>query len=196
MLTYNTHLPQLVLPQYGRNIQQMVDHCTDIADRDERNRCAKTIVDAMLTLFPANGNREEHYRKLWDHLIIMSRFKLAIDLPFEPLDPTVFADRPEPLTLPQGMPMYFRHYGSCITRLVDIICTMPEGHERDELTLLTANQMKKMFLNINRDGADDSRIFDDLRNMSHGSIRLDPASTVLNDYRPTPLQAGKKKKKK
>ncbi len=92
--------------------------------------------------------------------------------------------------------MYFRHYGSCITRLVDIICTMPEGHERDELTLLTANQMKKMFLNINRDGADDSRIFDDLRNMSHGSIRLDPASTVLNDYRPTPLQAGKKKKKK
>ena len=82
MLTYKNHLKTLVLPEYGRNIQNMVDHCLTIEDRDERTRCARSIIDAMSILFPAQGDRQAARRKLWDHLAIMSGFELDVDLPF------------------------------------------------------------------------------------------------------------------
>lgn len=96
MLTYTNRLKKLILPEYGRNIQNMVDYCTAIEDRDERNICAATIVDAMQTLFPATGDAEEYRRKLWDHLAIMSNFMLDVDYPYELVDRRVFGDKPDP----------------------------------------------------------------------------------------------------
>ena len=81
MLTYNTRLKRLILPEYGRNIQKMVNHCLSLEDRDERTRCAHSIVRAMEMLFPAEGDPEEYKRKLWDHLAIMADFSLDIDWP-------------------------------------------------------------------------------------------------------------------
>lgn len=96
MLTYTNHLKRLVLPEYGRNIQNMVDHCTTIADREERNRCAEAIIEAMLTLFPSQGDAVEYRRKLWDHLLIMSDFTLDVDFPFEHVAPETFDGGPAP----------------------------------------------------------------------------------------------------
>lgn len=196
MLTYNNCLKPLALPEYGRNIQQMVDFCTAIADRDERNRCAAAIIDTMLLLFPAMGDKEEYIRKLWDHIIIMSDYKLDIDLPYAAPDPASFVERPEPMVRPESTPMRFRHYGAYIARLVDMAAEMPEGDERDALIMLTANQMKKVMLAGNRDGVEDERIFADMRVMSHGAINLDPVTTRLHEFRQAPTPSGKKKKKR
>ena len=83
MLDYNTQLKSLILPEYGRNIQQMVDHCVAIPDRDERTKCAYTIVSIMQNMFPQDHDDEDAKRKFWDHLAIMSDFKLDIDFPYE-----------------------------------------------------------------------------------------------------------------
>ena len=100
MLRYNTQLKTLPLPEYGRNIQSMVDHCLTIEDRDERNRCARTIVATMANLFPELKNGGEYDHKLWDHLAIMSEFKLDIDYPCEVIDAGNLATMPEPVKYP------------------------------------------------------------------------------------------------
>ena len=101
MLTYTNHLKKLELPEYGRNIQNMVDHCLTIEDRAERTACANAIIKAMVALFPNNtADREEYRRKLWDQLFIMSDFRLDVDVPFEPVRPETFSGKPDPLPLP------------------------------------------------------------------------------------------------
>ncbi len=196
MLTYNNQLRALVLPEYGRNIQNMVDRCLEISDREERSRAAQAVVDTMLILFPNTGDREEYIRKLWDHLMIMSDFKLDVDLPFEPVNPAVFEDHPDQIPLP-GLPDgKFRQYGTLVRRSIDLACRLPEGEERDELIMLTANQMKKILVENSRDTVDDAIVFADIRAMSHGVILLDTALHVLHDFRPSPRPTSKKKKKK
>lgn len=194
MIEYNTQRTRLILPEYGRNIQQMVDHCVTIEDRDDRNRCAQTIIDTMANLFPENRQNPDYERKLWDHLAIMSDYTLDIDYPVEITPRDQFATRPEPVAYPMMFDRY-RHYGLTIQRSVDKAMEMEPGEERDELIRLLANQMKKLMLAANSDGVDDERIFRDLYDMSRGAIHILPVDLQLNDYKlaPTP---GKKKKKK
>lgn len=198
MLTYTNHQKKLILPEYGRNIQNMVDHCLTIEDRAERTACARTIVRTMMTLFPNNtSDREEYRRKLWDHLFIMSDFKLDVDVPFEPVRPETFEGRPEPLPLPGHSKMAFRHYGTLVEDLIGKAVGLPEGPERTELVYLIANQMKKLRCVIDREGSDDERIFNDLHYLSKGAINVPRGAMVLAEYKaPAPQPAGKKKKKK
>ena len=196
MLTYTNRLPRLTLPEYGRNIQRMVDHCVTIENREERTLCANTIVNAMNTLFPAQGdNQAEHMRKLWDHLFIMSGFNLDVDVPFEHVQSDVFADRPDniPIARPEHMPM--RRYGRNIARMIDVACGMEPGEERDSLVFLIADHMKKIVVAFDREGVDDRRVFDDLRMLSHGMLALDPEHTTLHEFRALPAPSKKKKKK-
>jgi len=194
MLNYNTHLSQLILPEYGRNIQRMVDHCLTIADRDERTLCARTIVKAMGNLFP-ELRQPENEHKLWDHLMIMSEFKLDIDFPCEVIRQADLTTPPQPVGYPQQR-FNFRHYGKITQEMVKKAGGMEAGPERDEVVLLLANHMKKQMLAVNPDGVDDAKIFKDLLEMSHGSIRLDTATTRLHEFQEMPSATGKKKKKK
>ena len=196
MLTYNNRLKKLVLPEYGRNIQNMVDYCVTIEDRDERNLCAATIVDSMHTLFPATGDAEEYRRKLWDHLAIMSDFNLDVDYPCEVVDRRIFDDGPDavPAERPGSFP--YRHYGRLIPRLIETAVSMPDGEERDALITLVANQMKKTLLASNPEGVDDQRILNDVRAISHGAIKADPERICLQEFRHAPTPSGRKKKKK
>lgn len=199
MEKYTNEMKPLVLPEYGRNIQNMVDFCCTIEDRNDRNLCAETIISAMGALVPAQGDREEHNRKLWDHLMIMSNFALDVDSPYEYVRPEVFADRPEPipLALPSDFP--FRHYGLLTHRLIEEACAMPPGEERDALLLLTANHMKKTLMAENKDFYDDARICKDINILAKGRLFLDPSTTRLNDYKYAPTPSGRsnnKKKKK
>lgn len=196
MLTYTTHLKKLILPEYGRNIQRMVDHCLTIEDRYERTRCAATIVKTMETLFPIQGNTDAYRRKLWDHLAIMSNFQLDVDVPFELIRPENLDNTPSHIDYDQG-DFNYRHYGLLIQRAVAHASEMPEGDERDALVLLLANHMKKLMLAVNSDGVDDEKIFKDLREMSHGAISLKPENVKLHEFKVAPAPAtGKKKKKK
>lgn len=196
MLTYNTQLKHLVLPEYGRNIQQMVDHCVAIEDREERTRCAHSIINCMAKLFPKIREEENYQHKLWDHLAIMSGFKLDIDYPYEVVKEESFNTRPEkvPYTAEH---IRYRHYGKDVELMVEKAVKMDEGEERDELVLLIANHMKKLLLAVNTDGVDDARIFKDLEEYSHGAIRLSPETTKLYDFKIiAPPTSGKKKKKR
>lgn len=195
MLTYTTQLKKLVLPEYGRNIQRMVDHCLTIEDRAERTRCAATIVKTMEILFPVQGNADAYRRKLWDHLAIMSDFALDVDVPFEFINKSSLNDVPTPLLYDQG-PIDQRQYGLMIQRAVDAASQMEPGEEREALVLLIANHMKKLMLAVNPDGVDDIKIFKDLHMMSRGEITLYPDTTQLFEFKAAPAPAGKKKKKK
>lgn len=194
MLTYTTHLKKLILPEYGRNIQRMIDHCLTIEDRQQRTACAFAIHKAMATLFPSQENQENYRRKLWDHIALMSDFQLDIDWPVEITRKVGEDPGPEKLPYP-GHTDRWRMYGSAIRMTIDTILGMPEGDERDTLTMLVANQMKKLNLEQNPDGVDDEKVFKDLYYMSDGKIEIFPEQLRLYEYKlaPTP---GKKKKKK
>lgn len=194
MLTYTNRLPKLILPEYGRNIQSMINHCLAIENRDERNACANTIITAMNALFPANGgDKQEHVRKLWDHLLIMSDFRLDVDMPFEHVAGEVFAEKPDHIDIPY--PNRVPKYGVTTLRMIERACAIPPGDERDELVYLIADHMKKTIVAFNREQIDDVRVFNDLRMLSHGEINLSPETCRLHEFRALPAPSKKKKRK-
>ena len=196
MLTYNTHRPRLILPEYGRAIQRMVDHCITIPDREERTRCAYSIISAMARIQPKVKEQEDWKQILWDHLAYMSGFKLDIDYPVEVSAPDKYSSRPEKVPYPHRHIRY-RHYGKDVELIIAKAIEMPEGPERDELVNLVANHMKKLLLAVNKDSVDDAKIFKDLAEYSHGMLRIDPETTRLHEFKIiAPPPTGKKKKKR
>lgn len=195
MLTYNTQLKKLILPEYGRNIQRMVDHCLTIEDREERSHCARSIVRSMGNLLPELRDPENNNRKLWDHLMIMSDFKLDVDFPCEVITADVLDTKPEPLTR-DAMPIKYRHYGHVLPQMIKKAAALEPGEERDALILYLANHMKKLMLAVNKDGVEDEKIFSDLYEMSDGLISLDSRDNHLHKFQEAPQPTGKKKKKK
>jgi len=198
MLEYNTQKEKLVLPEYGRNVQQMVDYCLTLADRDERNRCARAIVDIMANLFSNQRDVEDFNKMLWNQLAIMSDFKLDIDYPCEVIQKESLMSRPDPIGY-RLEPIRFRHYGKTIESLIDIAADMPEGEERMQLSLLIAHHMKKLMLQNNNEGVDDDKVFKDLAAYSRGRIVLSTADHQLRDFKDLmqPAQpVGKKSKKR
>jgi len=196
MLTYNTQLKRLILPEYGRNIQQMVDHCLTIENREERTKCAFSIINCMAKLFPKIREEEDYQHKLWDHLAIMSDFNLDIDYPVEVVKAENLGSLPEkvPYTAEH---IRYRHYGKGLERMIEKAVSMEDGLERDELVLLIANHMKKRLLAVNADGVEDAKVFKDLAEYSHGEIRLSPETTRLHEFKiVAPAATGKKKKKR
>lgn len=194
MLSYNTHLKKLILPEYGRIIQEMVDHCLTIEDREQRNLCAQSIVKAMGNLFPALRDGEENNHKLWDHLAIMSDFKLDIDYPYDVVQEASLVSKPDRMSYCDVISDN-RHYGRHVIAMIGRAARMEPGEERDALVLMLANQMKKVMLTSGNDSVDDARIFKDLATISHGEFRLNPEEVHLNEYI-VPVVASKKKKKK
>lgn len=196
MLTYNTQLKDIKIPEYGRNIQSMVDYALTIEDRDERNAAAHAIVRIMNTLFPvANKNDEDAQRRYWDHLAIMSDFKLDIDWPFEEvITEQSLTPKPEAVPYDTGI-IGLRQYGRNIESMVAMIADMEEGRDRYELVTMIANQMKKNLLAANCDDNVDERILKDLYDMSGGKIRLNPGDIRLHEYNIVEPATKKKKKK-
>ena len=195
MLKYNTKLRKLILPEYGRNIQSMVDQCVTIEDREERNHCARTIVSAMGSLFPELRDSEANCRKLWDHLAIMADFKLDIDWPFEEPTPDEMASKPDKVPY-TSRNIRYRHYGRILQDMIDKAASLPEGEERDELVSLLSNHMKKLLSTVNKDAASDDRIYRDLSEYSHGMISINPEERPLHEFQIVEPATGKKKKKK
>ena len=197
MLEYNTQKEKLVLPEYGRNVQQMVDHCMSIEDREERTRCAYAIIDIMSNLFSNLRDVDDFNKMLWNQLAIISDFKLDNDYPCEVLKPENLHSRPEPVEY-ELRPIKFRHYGKILEELIDIAADMPEGEERTQLVMLLAHHMKKMMLAVNKDGVDDDKIFKDLAYYSKGKILLDSSTCQLRDFKELTQQpaANAKKSKK
>ncbi|MBQ8607963.1 MAG: DUF4290 domain-containing protein, partial [Bacteroidaceae bacterium] len=161
-MEYNTQRKKMELPEYGRSVQNMVDHALTIEDREERQRCANTIVNIMGGMFPHLRDIPDFKRKLWDHLAIMSDFKLDIDYPFEVVKKEDLIIKPETIAYPNGAIRY-RHYGGFLEELVKKAVEIEDEVERKQLINLLAIQMKKSLNNWNKEGAEDQKIVDDLR---------------------------------
>ena len=170
-LEYNTERPKLIIPEYGRHFQKMVDHAISIKDDAERNRVAQAIISVMGNIQPHLRDVPDFQHKLWDQLFIMSDFKLNVESPFPITSKETLQKRPDPLEYPQNFPKY-RFYGNNIKRMIDVAVKWEKGDMRDGLEYAIANHMKKCYLNWNKDTVDDKAIFKHLYELSDGQIDL------------------------
>lgn len=171
-LDYNTQREKLLLPEYGREVQKMVEHAKTLPTKEERQRCAETIIGIMDKMYPQSHENADYKQKLWDHLALMSNFELDIDYPYDVQQALQMRVKPEPLNYSTGnIPV--RHYGKLTFELFDTLKNMPEGPERDELARYTANQMKRSLLQWSHGTADDQKVIDDLAHYTDGVISLD-----------------------
>jgi len=168
---YNSCRPRLILPEYGRNMQKMVDHILSIEDRDERNRLAQAIITIMGNMNPHLRDINDFKHKLWDHLALMSEFKLDIDYPYDVPRAEELFEKPRQVPYNTNQ-IRFRHYGKIIERLIEEAIKLPEGDDKETLIKLIANQMKKSYLAWNRDSVTDAIIGADLEELSGKRIKL------------------------
>lgn len=177
-MKYNTAEKRLALPEYGRNIQNMVDYCLTIEDRDERNRCANSIINTMGNLFPHLRDVNDFKHILWDHLAIMSDFKLDVDYPYEIIKKENLNRRPPRLAY-SNTKISYRHYGQALEQMIHKANEMEEGEEKDVLVKMLANHMKRSFMVWNKDSVDDRKILKDLDELSDGKISLNEETYKL-----------------
>jgi hypothetical protein len=170
-MEYNTQREKLIIPEYGRNIQKMVDYCLTIQDRNERNAYADTIITAMSQVNP-NGKEAPHYKqKLWDHLYIISDYRLDVDSPY-PMPKREEKDaKPQPLKYKDSHITY-RPYGVLLENMIKKAAEMPDGEEKDYLAQSLAQQLKKSYLQWNINSCDDEVIMEHFRILSNNKLHL------------------------
>ena len=181
-MEYNTQQRKLPLPEYGRSVQNMVDHALTIEDREERQCCANTIVKIMGGMFPYLRDESDNNQKLWDHLAIMSDFQLDIDYPVEVVKKESLEVKPERIVYPKHT-YRFRHYGQYVQTLVNKAAEYEEGEEKNQLINLIATQMRKDFQNWNKDHIDVQKIADDMMALSDGALKVNPEDINLVEQR-------------
>ena len=179
-LEYNTVREDLIIPEYGRHIQKMINYASSRKTKEERNKLANAIISVMGNLQPHLRDVADFQHKLWDQLFIMSDFKLDADSPFEKPSKEILNAKPEPLSYPQNFPKY-RFYGNNIKIMIDEAVKWDSGEMKDALVLTIANHMKKCFLNWNKDSVKDQVIFDHLYELSDTKIDIRDSKEELLD---------------
>ncbi len=164
MKDYNTRREALILPEYGRNIHQMVNFLKTIEDKEERNEQAKLVIEVMSGVVLKLKNKEEMAQHLWTHLMIMADFDLDVDIPVEIPDKEKIFNKPETLSYPKNK-IKTRHYGHNIELLMDNI-DLYEGEEQEAYVTQILNQMKRLYLNWNKDIVSDDIIINDFKRLS------------------------------
>ncbi|MHC5309437.1 DUF4290 domain-containing protein [Myroides sp. LJL116] len=178
-LNYNTLREQLVIPEYGRHIQSMINHICTIEDREQRNKAAQYAIDVMGSMNPHLRDVPDFQHKLWDQLFIIAKFQLDVDSPFPIATKETTTNKPELLPYPQNHPKY-RFYGNNITYMINEALKFEEGEMKDALIMVIANHMKKSFLSWNKDTVTDEVIFDHLYELSKGKINLSKKEEELS----------------
>ncbi len=170
-LEYNSQREHLIIPEYGRYVQKLINQITAIEDREKRNKGARYVISVLGNLNPHLRDVLDFQHKLWDQLFIMSDFKLDIDSPYPIPTREVVQLKPERLTYPQNFPKY-RFYGNNIKYMIDVARKWEEGELKNALTIVIANHMKKSFLSWNKDTVTDEVIFNHLLELSNGELNL------------------------
>ena len=170
-MDYNTQRKSMPMPEYGRAVQDMVDHALTIEDRQERQRCANSIIGIMAGMFPSQKEQPDFQVKLWDHLAYMSDYRLDIDYPYEITRIDKDKQRPQMVAYPKGN-IRFRHYGRMVPDMIRVAVDMEDGAERRQLVRLLAVQMKKDLLTWNRELYSDRKVADDLAYLSGGRLNV------------------------
>lgn len=179
-LEYNSERTLMIIPEYGRHIQKLVNHCVALESKEERNTMAKAIVDVMGNLQPHLRDVPDFKHKLWDQLFIMSDFKLDADSPYPQPSREELQEKPEPLAYPRAASKY-RYYGKNIQTMINVALSWEEADMKEALVFTIANHMKKCYLNWNKDTVDDLVIFNHLYDLSDGKIDLRKSDEELSE---------------
>jgi hypothetical protein len=179
-LQYNTKRTQLIIPEYGRHVQMMINQILETQDREERNKMAKAVIGIMGNMNPHLRDVPDFQHKLWDQLFIMSEFKLDVDSPFEMPQKEILEQKPERLAYPQRNPKY-RFYGNNIKSMITIASDWEAGDLKNALVLNIANHMKKCFLNWNKDTVHDEIILKHLLELSDNKLKVREEDLPLTD---------------
>jgi Domain of unknown function (DUF4290) len=190
---YNTSRKKLALPEYGRHIHRLVDFIVNIKDIEERNRATRALINVMGNLNPHLRDVSDFKHKLWDHLAIISDFKLEIDSPYPVPTRAILTEKPRRVPYNQGSITY-KHYGKVLERMVKKATEMPDNEEKKVLIEALANLMKKQYLTWNREAVNDSNILKDLAELSKGLINISAQDMKLSETRDILLKTKKNKK--
>ncbi len=178
-MEYNTTRDKLVLPEYGRNVQNMICHAMEIADRDERNRAAQAIIEVMGQLNPHLRDVDDYRHKLWTHLFLMSNFKLDVDSPYEIPKPEELATKPDRLEYPSSK-IRFGHYGKYTQKILEESVSITDENEKEYLKRSMANFMKKQFLVYNNDAVENHVIANQLSELSKKNLILENPDDLMS----------------
>ncbi len=178
-MEYNTTRPKLMLPEYGRNVQNMIIHAMEIEDRAERNRAAQAIIEVMGQLNPHLRDVDDFRHKLWTHLFVMSDFKLDADSPYELPKPEELAAKPERVEYPSSKIRY-GHYGKYTQKILEQSSEIKDEKEKGYLTRSMANFMKKQFLVFNNDAVENNVIANQMAELSKKELVLENPDDLLS----------------
>ena len=178
-MEYNTTRGKLILPEYGRNVQNMIAHAMEISDRKERNRAAQAIIEVMGQLNPHLRDVDDFRHKLWTHLFVMSDFNLEVDSPYEIPKAESLQERPKLMAYPKSKIRY-GHYGKYTQEILESAKDITKEDERDYLKNTMANFMKKQFLSHNNDTVENHVIADQLKELSKGDLVLENPDELMN----------------
>jgi len=180
-LVYNTQQPHLIIPEYGRNIQKLIEYACAIKNKEERNNVANAIIAIMGRLNPMLRDITDFRHKLWDHLFIISNFKLDVDSPYPIPSKEILTTKPERVKYPAAK-MKFKHYGKAVERLIEKASAMKSGEEKTAFIEAIANLMKKSYLVWNRDTVSDSVILQELEDLSKGKLKVSENFRMTSTY--------------
>jgi len=182
-MDYNTQREKLVLPEYGRIIQSMVKYAVSLPNKADRQACAQKIIELMAQISPNSHQASDFQQTLWDHLALISDYKLDIDWPYEIERPDEI-QRPNPMSYPMTK-IKFRHYGHLLEDLLEQLKTMEPGEQRDKLTLLVANQMRKDLFYWNKTSLNEKKIAADMDYLTNGTVRLEEGQVNFSQAIPS-----------
>ncbi len=171
-MEYNTTRNKLLLPEYGRNVQNMIAHAMDLIDRDERNKAAKAIIEVMGELNPHLRDEEDYRHKLWAHLFIMSDFTLDVDSPYEIPTEESFASKPDHMEYPKGR-IRVGHFGKYTQKILDSAKNIKDEKELEYMTYAMGNFMKKQYLTHNNTAVENALIAKQLNRLSDGALNME-----------------------
>ena len=201
-LLYNTERVKLYIPEYGRNVQKMVDYLKTIEDREKRNEQARAIIKVMEILNPSVHLQEDFEHKLWDHLFIISGFDLDVDAPYPMPAPECLHERPQAVPI-SNRPIKANHYGRNIESIIDLIAEKEDGETKTAMIRSLAIYMRQQYLIWNKDTVSDETIFQDIEKLSDYRIKvpeglqLGRVDSGFNASRPglNPVKSGKNQNK-
>lgn len=192
-MEYNSQREKMIIPEYGRNVQKMIEYAKTVEDREKRTKSAEVIVRVMAGMNPQIKNENDYIHTLWDHLYIISNFELDVDSPFPMPEKEILTRKPEKVEY-SDKKFRIKNYGKYIEKIIDRTIEMEDGAEKEQLILIIANHLKKSYLNWNRDSVNDETILKHLEELSLGKLSL----TELQSLSATSeiLARNKSKKKK
>lgn len=178
-LEYNTTRGKLILPEYGRNVQNMISHAMELENREERNRAAQAIIEVMGQLNPHLRDVDDYRHKLWTHLFVMSDFKLEVDSPYDIPKLETLNEKPKLIDYPKSSIKY-GHYGNYTQAILEASIETTEPKEKEYLKNSMANFMKRQYLSHNNDAVENNVIAENLKELSKGYLILENPEDLMS----------------